>query len=93
MRARLATRRGPWGVTTLQAACPRRHRGSAHVRDNPNSRAPGDAKDAAPDAPGGFRSNVQQNAKYRQGYTETCIHSTSAGPNDASARQKHAFPS
>jgi hypothetical protein len=63
------------------------------VRDNPGGRVAGGA-DAAPRiSHDGFRGNARQNAKYRQGYIESDIDASSAGTNDASRRQKHAFPS
>jgi hypothetical protein len=63
------------------------------VRDNPDGRAAGDADDASRISHDGFRSDARQNAEYRQGYTKPDVDSSSEGPNDASTRQKHAFPS
>ena len=73
----------------MQSACPRVAAcGSTRVRARSDA-----AFCMPPGARGDFRGNVQQNAKYRQGYTKTRVICSSAGPNDASTRQKHAFPS
>jgi hypothetical protein len=77
------------GSGTMQTACPRGVAcGSTRVRERVGGavRAPAVARC-------GFRGNAPQNEKYRQGYTQTRVNGSSAGPNDASARQKHAFPS
>ena len=63
------------------------------VRDNPGARATCGAKCARAKSRDVFCSIARQNAKYRQGYTISHAISPSAGPNDASTRQKHAFPS
>ena len=66
---------------------------SRDVRDNPGARRAGRAIRAPRAARDGYRSNARQFAKYLQGYARTRGHPSSTGPNDASTRQKHAFPS
>ncbi len=77
----------------LQAACPCFVASRFACGTTRCARPSAAAKDARQTARDGFRSNVRQNAKYRQGYTESGADPTSSGPNDASTRQKLAFPS
>jgi len=63
------------------------------VRDNPGARALRAAQNAARSARDGIRRVAPRFAKYLVGYMKIRVERVSTGPNDASTRQKLAFPS
>jgi hypothetical protein len=73
----------------LQPACPPRFSfGTTRVRARRRA-----AQNTARSARDGIRRVASRFAKYLVGYTKTRAKRFSAGPNDASTRQKLAFPS
>ena len=73
----------------LQAACPQRE-ACGTTRGRARGQA---AKCGSESARRNIFGDARQFGKYRQGYIEIGIDCSSAGPNDACARQKLAFHS